>query len=79
MTELDPLDSRERELAATLRATLERKASQPDPLLDAALAATRAQIASRPTRHQRQRWWLAGGFALGAGIGPVDHGWRWRS
>jgi hydroxymethylpyrimidine/phosphomethylpyrimidine kinase len=22
---------------------------------------------------------LAGGFALGAGIGPVDHGWRWRS
>lgn len=21
---------------------------------------------------------LAGGFALGAGIGPVDHGWRWR-
>jgi hydroxymethylpyrimidine/phosphomethylpyrimidine kinase len=22
---------------------------------------------------------LSGGFALGAGIGPVDHGWRWRS
>jgi hydroxymethylpyrimidine/phosphomethylpyrimidine kinase len=22
---------------------------------------------------------LAGGFALGAGIGPVDHGWRWRA
>ena len=22
---------------------------------------------------------LAGGFALGAGIGPVEHGWRWRS
>jgi hydroxymethylpyrimidine/phosphomethylpyrimidine kinase len=22
---------------------------------------------------------LARGFALGAGIGPVDHGWRWRS
>lgn len=22
---------------------------------------------------------LAGGFALGSGIGPVDHGWRWRS
>jgi hydroxymethylpyrimidine/phosphomethylpyrimidine kinase len=22
---------------------------------------------------------LAGGFALGAGIGPVDHGWRWRT
>ena len=21
---------------------------------------------------------IAGGFALGAGIGPVDHGWRWR-
>jgi len=22
---------------------------------------------------------LAAGFALGAGIGPVDHGWRWRA
>ena len=22
---------------------------------------------------------LAAGFPLGAGIGPVDHGWRWRS
>ena len=21
---------------------------------------------------------IAGGFALGSGIGPVDHGWRWR-
>ncbi|MEZ0068565.1 hydroxymethylpyrimidine/phosphomethylpyrimidine kinase [Streptacidiphilus sp. MAP12-20] len=21
---------------------------------------------------------IKGGFALGAGIGPVDHGWRWR-
>ena len=21
---------------------------------------------------------IAGGFALGGGIGPVDHGWRWR-
>jgi hydroxymethylpyrimidine/phosphomethylpyrimidine kinase len=21
---------------------------------------------------------LANGFALGAGIGPVDHGWQWR-
>ena len=22
---------------------------------------------------------IAGGFALGVGIGPVDHGWQWRS
>jgi hydroxymethylpyrimidine/phosphomethylpyrimidine kinase len=22
---------------------------------------------------------IAAGFALGSGIGPVDHGWRWRS
>jgi hydroxymethylpyrimidine/phosphomethylpyrimidine kinase len=22
---------------------------------------------------------IAAGFALGAGIGPVDHGWRWRA
>ena len=21
---------------------------------------------------------IAAGFPLGAGIGPVDHGWRWR-
>ncbi len=21
---------------------------------------------------------IAGGFPLGAGIGPVDHGWKWR-
>jgi hydroxymethylpyrimidine/phosphomethylpyrimidine kinase len=21
---------------------------------------------------------IAAGFALGAGIGPVDHGWQWR-
>jgi hydroxymethylpyrimidine/phosphomethylpyrimidine kinase len=21
---------------------------------------------------------VAAGFPLGAGIGPVDHGWRWR-
>ena len=21
---------------------------------------------------------IDGGFPLGAGIGPVDHGWRWR-
>ncbi len=22
---------------------------------------------------------VAAGFALGEGIGPVDHGWRWRT
>lgn len=67
MNELDP---RERELAATLRETLERRAAQPDPLLDAALAATRAQIAAGPRRH-RHPWWMAGGFAVAASLAVV--------
>lgn len=73
MTELDPLAPAERELAATVRDTLERKAAQPDPLLDAALAATRARIAEGPRRHARVRhpWWLAGGFAVAASVALV--------
>lgn len=67
MTEPDSLAPAERELAATVRATLERRAATPDPLLDAALAATRARIAARhhPVRHP---WWLAGGFAVAASL-----------
>lgn len=69
MNELEP---RDRELAATLRDTLERKAAQPDPLLDAALAATRAQIASAKPRKHRHPWLMAaGGFALAAGLAVV--------
>lgn len=68
MNELDP---RQRELADTLRATLEKKAAQPDPLLDAALAATRAQVAAGPKRHFRHPWWLAGGFAVAASLAMV--------
>lgn len=68
MNELDP---RQRELAAALRDTLERKAAQPDPLLDAALAATRAQIAAHPRRH-RHPWLVAmGGLALAASVAVV--------
>jgi hypothetical protein len=70
MTEPDTLAPSERGLAATVRATLERKAAAPDPLLDAALAATRARIAARrhPIRHP---WWLAGGFAVAASVAMV--------
>lgn len=68
MNELDP---RQRELAATLRDTLERKAAQPDPLLEAALAATHAQIAARPCRHRHPWLMAAGGFALAAGLAVV--------
>lgn len=68
MNELDP---RQRELADTLRATLEKKAAQPDALLDAALAATRAQVAARPARRPRHPWWLAGGFAVAASLAMV--------
>jgi hydroxymethylpyrimidine/phosphomethylpyrimidine kinase len=36
-----------------------------------------------PTAVDRAKQYVTGaireGFALGAGIGPVDHGWRWRS
>jgi hypothetical protein len=67
MNELDP---RERELAATLRETLERKAAQPDALLEAALAATRAQVAQKPRR--RHPWMMAaGGLALAASLAVV--------
>ncbi|MCD6060274.1 MAG: hypothetical protein K0R03_1363 [Moraxellaceae bacterium] len=68
MNELDP---RQRELADTLRATLEKKAATPDPLLDAALAATRAQIAARQGRPRRHPWWVAGGFAVAASLAVV--------
>lgn len=67
MTDLDP---RQRELAAALRETLNRAAAQSDPLLDAALAATRAQLAARPPPH-RNAWWLAGGFAVAAGLAII--------
>lgn len=68
MTELD---SRDRELAATLRNTLDKAALRHDPLLDAALAATRAQIAAQTSRKNRHRWWLAGGFAVATCLAVV--------
>lgn len=68
MTEPDTLAPAERELAGTVHATLERKAAEPDPLLDAALAATRARVAAKPHRQIRHPWWLAGGFAVAASV-----------
>lgn len=68
MSELDP---RERELANAVRNTLEQAASRPDPLLDAALAATRAQIAARSHMPRRHPWMLAGGFALAATLAAL--------
>lgn len=71
-TEPEALAPAEREFAATLRSTLERKAAQPDPLLEAALAATRARIAAQPRTHRvRHPWWLAGGFAVAASVAMV--------
>lgn len=72
-TEHDSLAPAERDLAAAVRDTLERRAAQPDPLLDAALAATRARIAATPSRPHRLRhpWWLAGGFAVAASVALV--------
>lgn len=73
MNETEALAPAERELAATLRDTLERRAARPDPLLDAALAATRARIAAQPRHAGRVRhpWWLAGGFAVAASVALV--------
>lgn len=73
MNELEPLAREERELAAVVRDTLERRAAQPDPLLDAALAATRARIAAQGQKRVRVRhpWWLAGGFAVAASVALV--------
>lgn len=62
--------SHDRAFAEALRETLTRKAEQHDPLLDAALAAGRAR-ALAPRKNTLQRWWLAGGFALAAGLAVV--------
>ena len=68
-TEPEALAPAERELAAAVRNTLERQTAQADPLLDAALAATRARIAAQPRVHRvRHPWWLAGGFAVAASV-----------
>lgn len=68
MTESNP---HERELVVTLRATLDKAAARHDPLLDAALAATRAQIAAQSVPKKQHRWWLAGGFAVAACLALV--------
>ncbi|HET8729582.1 MAG TPA: hypothetical protein VFM34_00515 [Moraxellaceae bacterium] len=73
MTEREFLAPAERDLAATVRDTLERKAAQPDPLMEAALAAARAR-ATEAVRHPvrvRHPWWLAGGFAVAASVALV--------
>ncbi|KNB51119.1 bifunctional hydroxymethylpyrimidine kinase/phosphomethylpyrimidine kinase [Streptomyces caatingaensis] len=50
-------------LASAIACGLARGASVPDAVASAKEYVTGA---------------IAAGFALGAGIGPVDHGWRWR-
>jgi hypothetical protein len=67
-----PLQADDRALAHALRETLNRAASQHDPLLDAALAATRAQALSESHRSRRtQAWWLAGGLAVAASVAVI--------
>ncbi|MDP2228390.1 MAG: hypothetical protein Q8J78_13030 [Moraxellaceae bacterium] len=73
MNDDDALTPSERELAGVLRHTLEQAAAQPDTTLDAALAATRAQVQdlrARPSRRP-QAWMVAGGFALAASLAVV--------
>ncbi len=64
-------DKRDQELQQRLRQTLDEAAARPDPLLDAALSATRAQIAARAHRPRHSPWWLAGGFAVAASLAVV--------
>lgn len=67
MSDLTP---RDRELADALRRTLEAAVARPDPQLDAALAATRAQAAGGQGRHT-PAWMVAGGLALAASLAAV--------
>lgn len=58
----------ELELQQQLRQTLNAMTERPDPLLEAALAATRAQIAARKSAKRHTSWWVAGGFAVAASL-----------
>lgn len=69
--ESPPLTAEEQVLASTLRETLDRAAARHDPMLDAALAATRAQALSPRRPRWTQTWLLAGGFALAASVAVV--------
>jgi hydroxymethylpyrimidine/phosphomethylpyrimidine kinase len=52
----------------TLASAIASRLAWGDPVVDAVRAAKDYVTGA-----------LRAGFALGAGIGPVDHGWRWRS
>ena len=73
MTQPDFRDLEESaELAVAVRKTLEQAAQRPDPLLDAALTATRAQIAARQSSPLRRHpWRAAGGLALAASLAAL--------
>jgi hydroxymethylpyrimidine/phosphomethylpyrimidine kinase len=51
----------------TLASAIASRLALGDPLPDAVAAAKQYVTGA-----------IAHGFPLGAGIGPVDHGWRWR-
>lgn len=65
---LKPVDAR---LAEAVRDTLQRTAECHDPLLDAALAATRAQALAPQRPRWTRAWLLAGGVALAASVAVV--------
>jgi hypothetical protein len=67
---MNELNTRDQQLAQVMRETLEHKAQQYDPLLDAALAAGRSRALAAP-QHKISRWWVAGGFALAASLAVV--------
>lgn len=70
MNELSP---RDRELADTLRRTLDMAAARPDPQVDAALAATRAQAAAvvLASRWRSPLWVMAGSLAVAASLATI--------
>lgn len=70
--ESQPMTAEDQVLASTLRETLNRAAERHDPMLDAALAATRTQaLSGTGQRRWTQAWLLAGGFALAASVAVV--------
>jgi hypothetical protein len=69
---MNDMTPRDRALAEAVRRTLDDASARPDPLLDAALAATRAQAAGLRSRHRPPVWMVAAGsLALAASVAVI--------
>ena len=68
---MNDMTPRDRALAEAVRRTLEDASARPDSLLDAALAATRAQAAGQRARRRPPTWMVAGSLALAASVAVI--------